>query len=125
MRTFTLTLLAALALAGAAAAQQASEQYIPIGQSPGALTMRGEVTATAAPAAAGGEASISMTSEAAPAGVSYVLGPRTRIYIDRSALGRPSTMGAMADLQPGRSVEVSIANADTRVANWIKVRATE
>ena len=42
--------------AGAAVAHPATEQYIPIGQSPGALTMRGEVTATAAPAAAGGEA---------------------------------------------------------------------
>jgi hypothetical protein len=34
-------------------------------------------------------------------------------------------MGALADLQPGRAIEVSIPNAETRVASWIKVRAAE
>lgn len=125
MRTFTLTLLTALALAGAASAQQATEQFIPIGQSPGALTMQGQVTSSAAPAAAGGEGSVSMTSEAAPAGVSYVVGPNTRVYIDNSTHGHPNTLGSMADVQPGRAIEVSIPNLQTPVATWIKVRASE
>ena len=124
MRTILVAVLAA-ALSGVASAQQATEQYIPIGQSPGALTMQGQVQSAAAPGAAGGEGSISMTSEAAPGGVSYGIGPHTRIYIDHSAQGRPNTMGALADLQPGRAIEVSIPNAETRVASWIKVRAAE
>lgn len=124
MRTILVAVLAA-ALSGVASAQQATEQYIPIGQSPGALTMQGQVQAAAGPAAAGGEGSVSMTSEAAPGGVSYAIGPHTRIYIDHSAQGRPNTMGALADLQPGRAIEVSIPNAETRVASWIKVRAAE
>lgn len=123
MRTILVAVLAA-ALSGVASAQQATEQYIPIGQSPGALTMQGQVQAAAGPAA-GGEGSVSMTSEAAPGGVSYAIGPHTRIYIDHSAQGRPNTMGALADLQPGRAIEVSIPNAETRVASWIKVRAAE
>ncbi len=125
MRTMLVAVLAAALLSSAASAQVASEQFIPIGQSPGALTMQGEVQAAAAPAVAGGEGSVAMTSEAAPDGVSYLIGPRTRIYIDRSALGRPNTMGALADIQPGRAIEVSVPTADTRVASWIKVRATD
>lgn len=125
MRAILVSVLATAALAGAAWAQQATEQYIPIGQSPGALTMQGQVQAATAPAATGGEGSISMTSEAAPGGVSYGIGPHTRIYIDHSAQGRPNTMGTLADVQPGRAIEVSIPNAETRVASWVKVRAGE
>lgn len=122
MRTITLAFLVATATAGAALAQQATERYIPIGQSPGALTMQGEISTTTEPAGAGGQTSVAMTSEAAPGGVSYVLGPQTRIYIDNSAQGRPNTMGTPADLQTGRHVEVAVASADTRTALWIKVR---
>lgn len=125
MRTILVAVLAAVALASAASAQQATEQFIPIGQSPGALTMQGQVTATTGAPAAGGDGSVSMSSEAAPGGVSYAIGPLTRIYIDQSGHGRPSTMGSVADLQPGRAIEVSIPNAETRVASWIKVRAAE
>ncbi len=128
MRTSTLAVVAAMALtdalAGAASAQQATEQYIPIGQSPGALTMQGQVQATTA-ATAGGDGSVSMTSEAAPGGVSYGIGPHTRIYIDHSGQGRPNTLGTLAEVQPGRAIEVSIPSAGTRIASWIKVRAAE
>ncbi len=122
MRTITLALVSAMAAAGAAAAQQATEQYIPIGQSPGARTMQGEISSAVEPASASGQTTIAMTSEAAPGGVSYVVGPRTRIYIDNSARGQPSTMGALADLQAGRHIEVAIADAEAGAALWIKVR---
>lgn len=115
--------MAALAIAGPASAQQATEQYIPIGQSPGEGTMVGEVSAAVEPAAAGGATTFTMASEAGAPDASYVIGPHTRIYVDRSAQGLPNTLGAAEDVQPGRVVEVRIGDAQTRVAAWIKVRA--
>lgn len=112
------------ALAGAASAQQATEQFIPIGQSPGAVTMQGELSAAAEPAAAGGETVVSMTATGAQLR-SYVIGPQTRIYIDRSALGQPNTIGGVDDLRAGRHAEVSVADSAARVALWIKVRAEQ
>ena len=122
MRRFFLTVVASLALANAASAQRATEQFIPIGQSPGAVTMQGELNALVAPAGAGGETSLSMTSASAQE-VSYVIGPQTRIYVDRSALGQQSTLGGMGDLHAGRVVEVCVADSTSRIALWIKVRA--
>ncbi len=121
MRTIIRAVVVASALAGAASAQQATEQFIPIGQSPGAMTMQGELSAAAEPAAAGGEATIAMTIAGAEPR-SYAIGPQTRIYIDRSAQGRASTMGGLADLRAGRHAEVSVAEAAPGIALWIKVR---
>lgn len=122
MHTISMALVALAAFAGAASAQQATEQFIPIGQSPGAVTMQGELSAAVAPAAVGGETSFSMMGADAQQR-SYAIGPRTRIYIDRSALGQPNTMGSAADLRAGRAIEVSVADPAARVALWIKVRA--
>jgi hypothetical protein len=123
MRALILALAACAAAAGAALAHPATEQYIPIGQSPGALTMQGEVSQPVAPAAANGETSIAMSAAGGAGDVAYVIGPHTRIYLDRSAQGRASSVGSLADLQPGRAIEVCIPDADARVAEWIKVRA--
>lgn len=127
MRTLMLALVTSFTLASAASAQRATEQFIPIGQSPGAVTMQGALGAVAEPAAAGGEASFVMTAAAADGAAAqeraYTIGPQTRIYVDRSALGQASTLGSMDDLRAGRVVEVCIADAASRVALWIKVRA--
>jgi hypothetical protein len=120
MRTFVFTLAAGIALAGAAAAHPATEQYIPIGQSPGADTVQGTAYATAEPATAGGAPTVSV--DVAGDYQNYVVGPNTRIYVDRSAQGRPSTLGTIEDVQVGRVIEVRLADAATRVAAWIKVR---
>jgi hypothetical protein len=122
-RTLSLSLIAAALLAGVAFAHPATEQFIPIGQSPHAVTMQGKVSAVAEPAAADGVSSIAMTTPAAPEALNYVVNPQTRIYIDRSAHGRASTLGSMADLQPGRDIEVAVSASDTSTALWIKVRA--
>jgi hypothetical protein len=125
MRAFILALAVSAAAMGAALAHPATEQYIPIGQSPGALTMQGEVSQPVAPAAANGETSVAMTAAGATGDVAYVVGASTRIYLDRSAQGRPNTVGSLADLQPGRAIEVCIPDASSRVADWIKVRTPE
>lgn len=122
MRAIAFSLLVMAAVAGSAAAQQATEQYIPIGQSPGGVTMQGQLSASVEPAGAGGEATFTMAAAAGAPEVSYVLSPTTRIYIDNSARGQPNTMGAIADLQPGRTVEVRVSGTEARTALWIKVR---
>ena len=106
-------------------AHPATEQFIPIGQSPGAVTMQGQVTTAAQPSALGAETSFSMTAAGAARDVSYVVGPNTRIYVDRSQHGRANTHGTIADLQAGRLIEVCVADTQSRVALWIKVRADQ
>ena len=118
-------LVSLFALAGAtpAFAQRVTEQFIPIGQSPGALTMIGEVMSAPAPPNAEGQTSVAMTSSVAPNGVAYGIDSDTRIYIDRSEQGQPNTLGEVTDIQPGRTVEIAIAAPTDRTAEWVKVEA--
>ena len=51
MRTAALSALAVLALAGAASAHPATEQYVPIGQSPGPGVVQGTAEPVVEPAA--------------------------------------------------------------------------
>jgi hypothetical protein len=118
MRTFMIAAAASLALAGVAVAHPATEQYIPIGAST-AQTMLGTISATPEPAAVGGETALTMQSDQQVA--SYAVGPRTRIYVDRSSFGQASTLGGVADLQAGLVVEVCL-EPNSNVARWIKVR---
>lgn len=122
MRTLTLTAITAiatLALTGAAASHPATEQFVPIGQSPGPGVVEGTAGAVAEPAA-DGPPIVSVERSGDQVGA-YVVTPATRIYIDRSAQGLPSLVGTIADVHPGRVIEVRI-NPETRAAEWIKVR---
>jgi hypothetical protein len=122
MRALALAIIGCLALTGAAWAHPATEQYIPIGQSPGDGTVvQGRTGAVVEPAAdAPPVVSVVGPSEAEIG--AYVVVPTTRIYIDRSAEGLPSLVGTIDDVQPGRVIEVRIADPQTRAAEWIKVR---
>lgn len=120
MRIAFLLAISALGLAGAAAAHPATEQYIPIGQSPGPGVVQGTAEPVAEPAA-GGPPIVAVERSGAQVGA-YVVTPRTRIYIDRSAQGLPNLVGTLDDVQPGRVIEVRIADPATREAEWIKVR---
>jgi hypothetical protein len=123
MRTVLLSLAALASAVSAAFAHPATEQFIPIGESTYDLTMQGEVVAARETSAESG--AISMTVEGAPAPVSYAIGPATRIYLDRSALGRPNTLGSMDDLRPGQDIEVAIPSLESPTAIWIKIRTEE
>lgn len=119
MRIAALSALAALALAGAANAHPATEQFIPIGQSPGPGVVQGTAAPVAEPAS-GGAPVVAVESAGDQIGA-YVVTPQTRIYIDRSAEGQANTVGTLADVQPGRVIEVRV-HPETRAAEWIKVR---
>jgi hypothetical protein len=121
MRTILMVLAAltaTIAVVGAAGAHPATEQFIPIGKSPGDGTVQGRAGAAVQPQAGGTEV---VPVQTATAEQNIVVGPRTRVYIDRSAQGQPNTVGTLADVQPGRVIEARI-DPETRYANWVKVR---
>ena len=123
MRQFAYAFIATFALAGAASAHPATEQFIPIGESPGPGVVQGTAGAVAEPSVADGEPVVSIENSTGAELGAYVVTEHTRIYIDRSAQNLPSLVGTIADVQPGRVIEVRIADPLTREAEWIKVRA--
>src|SRR5947207_15771639 len=93
-----------VALAGVSEAfgQQATEMYIPIGQSPGASgksTLLGTIESVDP-----GKRTLTVSG---PAGTrKFQIAERPLIGIDRSAQKQRNQTGTLADLQPGRKVEV-------------------
>jgi hypothetical protein len=128
VRTFVVGLVGVLSLLVAGppglAAQEMTEQYIPIGQSPGLSgksTVIGKLQAvnprdqTCAVAAASGTVNVKITE-------------KTKIWLDRSQLRRPNVKGTLADMRPGATVEVKPEGHERGIFNgpaeWIKVQVT-
>ena len=110
-----------LALAtGVVNANPMTERFIPIGQSPG---LSGTVTFI------GTVDSIERTdmiitvrnqNQSRRAKVTEF----TNIWLDRSAVGQPSTVGSFPEVRVGSHVEVKFRDADPAgAAEWIKVQA--
>ena len=100
-------------------AQQAAEQFIPIGYSPGVSDTYSiigiiidvdEETHTIVVDSKRGERAIKVM-------------PMTRIWLDRSKSKRTNTVGSYSDCVVGRKVEVMHDHADDSVADWIKIEA--
>lgn len=114
-------LSAALGLAPLpAAAQQATERFIPLGQSPGIsgkTAMMGTVVAYS-----GGM--LTLSSPAYPTPQQVRVTPATLIWLDRTALRESNVAGSPADLLPGRRIEIRFVEPTSRAAAaWIKVEA--
>ncbi len=111
-------ILVLLAWAPNARGQSMTEQYIPVGQSPGVsgtYSYIGQIEAvstqnrTITVAGPEGTRTINVTDQ-------------TRIWLDRSQLRMTNQTGDMAELQPGRRVEVKYVDEETKdTADWIKV----
>lgn len=120
MRMLALRAVFLIALVGAppAHAQKATEQFIPVGESPGAsgkLTWIGEVLGTDA-------RERTLTVSEARGSHTVKLTDQTRIFLDRSKLKQSNLTGTVADLQPGRRVEVKYKGpGPTPEAEWVKV----
>jgi len=123
-RPLAFALWAALLLLGGgrAEAQKSTEQFIPIGRSPGIsqkYTLMGTVEAMDL------RDHVLTVSEAGVRRTVRIT-PRTRIWVDRSKLKLPNLEGGPEDLQPGRKVEIKFENAVLRqVADWVKVEASQ
>lgn len=100
-------------------AQEATEMYVPIGQSPGIsgkTTVIGTVQAL--------NAAARTLTVAAPGGPqTFAITAKTRIWLDRSAAKQSNQSGSLPDLQQGRRVEVRPQAAAAKAgADWIKVQ---
>jgi len=126
VKMFVLGVIGISALLGggpwAASAQKTTEQFIPVGQSPGLsgkYTVIGTVQAV--------NTRDQTVTIAGPAGtLSAKVTERTRIWLDRSKIRQTSVKGTFADLRTGVTVEVKHEDP-TRVsaggpAEWINIQ---
>jgi len=107
--------------ASAPSAQLMTEQYIPIGQSPG---LSGKHTVIGKLQSVNPHAQIcTVAGTTGPLNVRIT--ERTKIWLDRSKLKQPNLQGTIADLRPGATVEVKPeahqGGVSSAPAEWIKV----
>jgi len=111
-----------LATPGPAYPQKATEQFIPLGQSPGAsgkVTWIGEIVGT-------DPAQRTLSIGEAQGTHTVKLTDKTRIFLDRSKLKQSNVTGSIADLQKGRRVEVKYEGpGPTPAADWVKVEISQ
>jgi hypothetical protein len=114
--------LAALLGGGAAIAfaQKATEMFIPIGQSSG---LSGKHTLVARVQSVN-EAQRSLTVLHDGSTYTAKLGAQTPVWLDRSALKQPNTVGSLGDVKPGMAVEIKYQknNRGAGDAEWVKLQ---
>jgi hypothetical protein len=119
-RIATMLLLVALAVTSVAHAQQTTEQYIPIGQSPGIsgkYSYIGDIVSVDLDAN-----TITVRGERGTKTVSVL--PTTRIWLDRTKAKSSNVAASYSDCEVGRKVEVMYDLDADEVADWIKIEAT-
>ena len=103
-------------------AQKTTEQFIPIGESPGLSgthTFIGEIEQYDA----GSQALTVITTSGKQ---TVTLTDKTRIWLDRSKRKLTSIKGSAADLQKGRRVEVKYLDTERKTgAEWIKIESAQ
>ena len=111
-----------LGSAPAPSAQEMTEQYIPIGRSPG---LSGKYTVIGKLQSVNAREQICSVASAVGI-VNAKITERTKIWLDRSLLRQPNVKGTIADLKPGLTVEVKPeghqSGAPSGPAEWIKVQ---
>ena len=121
MRTKSLIIPAVVTLlmsAAAAQAQEATERFIPVGQSPG-LSSRYTLIGTIERV----DTDRQTVTVSGPQGeFTSALTEDTKIWLDRSALEETALNGTIGDLREGATVEVKYADYEARDSvAWIKV----
>jgi hypothetical protein len=104
-----------------ASAQEQTERYIPVGESPG---MSGKYSYQGAIVAF--DSATRTITVRGPEGTRDIkLSDKTRIWLDRSALKQTNVRGSAADLTVGRTVEIKFMDYDKMEScDWIKVAVT-
>lgn len=102
--------------------QKQTEQFIPIGQSPGLsgkYTTVGKIEKTELAGRV-----IVITGE--DRNYTVTVTERTRIWLDRNKIKMTALTGSSTDLKVGRRIEVKYEDPDRRqFAEWIKVEVSE
>jgi hypothetical protein len=113
----SMALTALLMSASDARAQKATEQFIPLGQSPGLSSVIGQIGSVDRATQV-----IVITVETASGGQPVQVTEQTRIWIDRSTFSESNVAGGFDDLKTGRQIEVKYQDDERREnAEWIKV----
>lgn len=101
--------------------QQTTEQFIPMGKSPGVsgkYAWMGEIEQV-------DEQNRSITVKTESGSKTIKLTDKTRIWLDRSKLRTSSVKGSFADLKKGGKVEVKYVKDRESEAEWIKIEAAQ
>ncbi len=101
--------------------QQTTEQFIPMGKSPGVSgksAWMGEIEQVDEP-------NRSITVKMDSASKTIKLTDKTRIWLDRSKLRSSSLKGSFADLKKGSKVEVKYVKDHESEAEWIKIEVAQ
>ena len=100
--------------------QQATEQFIPVGKSPG---ISGEYSYFGSIQQVDAQ-NRTITVQGAAGQHTVKVTDATRIWLDRSQTGKSNTTGSFDDLEPGRRIEMKYVNYEKKeAADWIKVVA--
>ena len=101
--------------------QKATEQYIPIGMSPGVSQKYTSLGVIDTVSARQRTATIAEPNARRTVRIT----DKTHIWLDRSKLKLPNLRGRFEDLRKGRRVEVKYLDPESRqVADWVKVEMT-
>jgi len=124
LRTLISLAILLLCCSVAAHAQKATEQFIPIGQSPGLSgkhTLIARIEAVNPPTR-----TLTLKSESGTHTVRMT--DQTRIWLDRSRLRQPNTKGTFADCSVGSLAEMKFVQNERKqggVAEWGKVQTAD
>lgn len=115
-----LLLFALFAISPGLGAQQTTEQFIPIGMSPGVsgkLSLVGNISLVDSETN-----SFSMMIDGSSRRIK--VSPTTRIWLDRSKSGESNIRAGMEALQPGLRVEVFPRPGNQESIDWIKIEGS-
>lgn len=115
-------ILTSIALLGAPVieAQQTTEQYVPIGQSPGVsnkYSYIGKIVEV-------DRVAHTITVESERGTKTIGVKPTTRLWLDRSKVKSTNTIASYSDCEVGRLVEVMYDHDNQAVADWIKIESS-
>ena len=106
-----------LAVATPLRGQEATERFLPIGQSPG---QSGKTTRVGTVESVNLQAhSFTVAADGQVTGMAWT--GRTRFWLDRSRQQLGTLKGAAGDIQAGRRVEIKADKNDAGLADWIKI----
>lgn len=104
----------------AAFGQKSTEQYIPIGNSPGVSGKYSYI----GPIIAIDRSAQTITVEDRGEIREISVTDQTRIWLDRSKERRENLTADYADCEVGRMIEVKYSSEDQKSADWIKIEST-
>jgi len=119
-RLYTAVLLCAALVSSVAMGQQTTEQFIPIGKSPGISDKYSYIGAVVAV----DQDSHTLDVQSNRGTKTIHITEDTRLWLDRSKTRRTNPEASYADCKVGVTVEVMYVHGDENTADWIKIESS-